>query len=391
MDSATPIKVLRKKNLPPCPIKAEIFRALQNWRIEAKSKCNKKLDCTLKEAIQSLKKYPLPLSCVAECRQLKGFGERIVERMKNEINETNLPLKSKTNDKCCNDKISIAVKNKLTLGAKQRNPSTLNGPRKRLAENRIVTAETVSNPVKSGVQLIVDSHEVNKPCQQSLIKRLKCKYMIRPLSIGDFLWALDDERVLMDTAIERKTYADLAKSMRDNRWTEQKHRLNRCPLRRRIILVEGKRSANEPDCIDQAIVNAEILDNMNIMFCLNKSRDTANILNKFTTQFQLRYDSRSDSEKDRDNTVETQSLTEFNEHFIRKASDMTAKEMLARCLLHVHGVSSTKCANIIKQCSTVQQLLLRTQVCSKKISKDEITIRSIIGFFKYCPSTNRSS
>merc|ERR1712070_207100 len=67
----------------------------------------------------------------------------------------------------------------------------------------------------------------------------------RQLPVGDFLWiarGCDDVEYVLPFIVERKRMDDLASSIIDNRYGEQKFRLKRCGVENVIYLVEGKMS-----------------------------------------------------------------------------------------------------------------------------------------------------
>jgi|UniRef100_A0A6C0J535 crossover junction endonuclease MUS81 len=88
------------------------------------------------------------------------------------------------------------------------------------------------------LKLIVDNRE------HAVIKNLNIDYETAQLSIGDFQFWNDDQLIMV---IERKTYADLAASIKDGRYSEQKYRLNElskttgCSV---VYFIEGKINNN---------------------------------------------------------------------------------------------------------------------------------------------------
>lgn len=68
---------------------------------------------------------------------------------------------------------------------------------------------------------------------------------IRRLSAGDFLWICRDtmdesKEVVLPYIIERKRMDDLASSIKDGRFHEQKFRLNESGLENKIYLIENR-------------------------------------------------------------------------------------------------------------------------------------------------------
>eukprot|EP00495_Collosphaeridae_sp_1-RS-2012_P004094 TRINITY_DN3397_c0_g1_i1.p1 TRINITY_DN3397_c0_g1~~TRINITY_DN3397_c0_g1_i1.p1 ORF type:complete len:134 (+),score=9.85 TRINITY_DN3397_c0_g1_i1:45-446(+) len=65
---------------------------------------------------------------------------------------------------------------------------------------------------------------------------------IRTLSLGDFTWVLrtrSREEKVFNLIVERKRIKDLASSLKDNRYDEQKYRLGLSKIPFKIYLVEG--------------------------------------------------------------------------------------------------------------------------------------------------------
>jgi len=92
---------------------------------------------------------------------------------------------------------------------------------------------------------------------------------IRTLSLGDFTWVLrtqSREEKVFNLIVERKRIKDLASSLKDNRYDEQKYRLGLSKIPFKIYLVEGDPlqdltySRMTPAQIEQAAVRTEIIN-----------------------------------------------------------------------------------------------------------------------------------
>ena len=84
------------------------------------------------------------------------------------------------------------------------------------------------------------------------LKRAGLKVELSQLPIGDFLWTIEIEDIhgtthkcVTDYIIERKKVDDLAQSIQDGRYYDQKNRLKISGLKKVIYLVEGEKS---PHC-----------------------------------------------------------------------------------------------------------------------------------------------
>lgn len=77
------------------------------------------------------------------------------------------------------------------------------------------------------------------------LERRKVNFEVRRLSVGDFLWICRDEtnkehEIVLPYIIERKRMDDLASSIKDGRFHEQKFRLSDCGLHNKIYMIENR-------------------------------------------------------------------------------------------------------------------------------------------------------
>lgn len=79
------------------------------------------------------------------------------------------------------------------------------------------------------------------------LQRLRVSHTVRKLHVGDFVWVAQETQprdparpgeLVLDHIVERKRLDDLCSSIVDGRFREQKFRLKRCGLGRRVYLVE---------------------------------------------------------------------------------------------------------------------------------------------------------
>ena len=146
------------------------------------------------------------------------------------------------------------------------------------------------------------------------------RYESRKLSIGDFVWIAKDRRggssrqreLVLPFVVERKRMDDLRSSIMDGRYKEQKQRLSRCGLPRKLYLIEntavvtgGKEawtghSGNKPtaagvkhfgpdrQALEQAISNTCIRDGFTIKRC-HSPKDCVRFLAAFTRGLTAKY------------------------------------------------------------------------------------------------------
>lgn len=77
------------------------------------------------------------------------------------------------------------------------------------------------------------------------LEQHKITYEVRRLSVGDFMWICRDTRdasieLVLPYIVERKRMDDLASSIKDGRFHEQKFRLSDCGLANKIYLIENR-------------------------------------------------------------------------------------------------------------------------------------------------------
>lgn len=104
----------------------------------------------------------------------------------------------------------------------------------------------------------------------------------RQLPVGDALWiarhkVLRHEYVL-DFIVERKRVEDLWASIKDNRYKQQKLRLQRCGIKRLVYLIEGDPNLTDAsESLKTATFTTEILEG----FDVQRTRDTSETVQKY--------------------------------------------------------------------------------------------------------------
>ncbi|KAL6616686.1 hypothetical protein ACP70R_038956 [Stipagrostis hirtigluma subsp. patula] len=92
---------------------------------------------------------------------------------------------------------------------------------------------------------------------------------VKHLPVGDGIWIARHRKNLseyvLDLVVERKNVSDLASSIEDNRYKDQKLRMKRCGLRKLIYLVEGDPNGSDSSQkIKTACFTTEILDGFDV-------------------------------------------------------------------------------------------------------------------------------
>ncbi|XP_031706997.1 structure-specific endonuclease subunit MUS81 isoform X2 [Anarrhichthys ocellatus] len=243
--------------------------------------------------------------------------------------------------------------------------------------------------------------------KDELVKELQrngVNFDVRKLNVGDFLWVAREKvapvpgqlraptgrELVLDYIIERKRMDDLCGSIIDGRFREQKFRLKRCGLRRPCYLVEECGSAAShlslPETtLQQAIVNTQVVDGFFVKR-VQDVRESAAYLTVMTRYLiklyqnctlicrsrELEGDGGSDEEEERGTpSCSLISFAEFN-HGAVKNKCQTVREVFARQLMQVSGLSGDKAAAILEQYSTPHSLLTAYERCASEAQKEKL-------------------
>lgn len=243
--------------------------------------------------------------------------------------------------------------------------------------------------------------------KQELVKELQrnsVMFDVRKLNVGDFLWVARErvtpvpgqlrppagKELVLDYIIERKRMDDLCGSIIDGRFREQKFRLKRCGLRKPIYLVEecGSAAAHlsiPESTLQQAIVNTQVVDGFFVKR-VQDAKESAAYLTIMTRYLQKLYqnctlfcrsrelegDKEAESEKMAANlSCSLMAFTEFNYGAVKNKCQ-TVREVFARQLMQISGVSGDKAAAVLEHYSTVSSLLQAYDQCSSETEKEKL-------------------
>ncbi|KAM5138338.1 crossover junction endonuclease MUS81 isoform 2-T4 [Mantella aurantiaca] len=232
--------------------------------------------------------------------------------------------------------------------------------------------------------------------KQELVSELKrngVDFDVRKLHIGDFLWVAQEKvhpvpgqlripqprELVLDYVIERKRMDDLCGSIIDGRFREQKFRLKKCDLLHPIYLVEDYGSSQHlsipESTLQQAIVNTQVVDG----FFIKRTKDvreSAAYLTIMTRYLQNMYLNKTllSCTKEEANQCDPKlrhdaqscilmEFKEFNEGAMKNKAQ-TVKEVFARQLMQISGVSGEKAAAILERYNTPASLLAAYEDCS---------------------------
>nr|KAF6466527.1 MUS81 structure-specific endonuclease subunit [Rousettus aegyptiacus] len=178
------------------------------------------------------------------------------------------------------------------------------------------------------------------------LQRLHVAHTVRKLHVGDFVWVAQETRprdparpgeLVLDHIVERKRLDDLCSSIIDGRFREQKFRLKRCGLGRRVYLVEEHGSVHNlslpESTLLQAVTNTQVIDGFFV-------KRTADI---------------------KESAAYLALLTRGLERLYQAQS---VREVFARQLMQVRGVSGEKAAALVDRYSTPASLLAAYDACA---------------------------
>ncbi|XP_029468035.1 crossover junction endonuclease MUS81 isoform X3 [Rhinatrema bivittatum] len=260
----------------------------------------------------------------------------------------------------------------------------------------------------SGTSLLNETESFRIPGsshrKQELVTELKkngVDFDIRKLHIGDFLWIAQEQtqvvpgqprapqarELVLDHVVERKRIDDLSSSIIDGRFREQKFRLKRCGLRSPIYLVEDHDTSQHlsiPEAtLQQAIVNTQVVDGFFIKRTKNV-RESAAYLTLMTHNLQSLYVNKTLLSCTKEeatrcgqafmptaNSCILMTFGEFSEGAVKNKAQ-TVREVFARQLMQISGISGEKAVAILNSYSTLTSLLEAYDQCSSVQDQEKL-------------------
>lgn len=206
------------------------------------------------------------------------------------------------------------------------------------------------------------------------LNHYKVRHEVRRLSVGDFLWIARDSaghELVLPYIVERKRQDDLAGSIKDGRFKEQKYRLKQCGLKNVIYLIENTVGSDQNlglpiQSLLQAATNTIIQNGFDIKFTENNPHSVM-YLHTVTTILNRLYDGRtliSCEKKDLGefDSAKLMEFKEFNKASI-KGKDPTVQEIFVKQLLLLKGLSVDKALAIVEVYPTPRNLILSYRKC----------------------------
>ncbi|XP_063083612.1 crossover junction endonuclease MUS81 isoform X2 [Cavia porcellus] len=236
-------------------------------------------------------------------------------------------------------------------------------------------------PAEYRVLLCVDIGETrgvgHRPEVLRELQRLHVNHIVRKLHVGDFVWVAQETRpkdparpaeLVLDYIVERKRLDDLCSSIIDGRFREQKFRLKRCGLGHRVYLVEEHGSVHNlslpESTLLQAVTNTQVIDG----FFVKRTADikeSAAYLALLTRGLERLYqghtlrsrpwgipgDPESGTKPSPNPLCSLLTFGDFNSGAIKNKAQ-SVREVFARQLMQVGGVSGEKAAALVDRYST---------------------------------------
>jgi ERCC4-type nuclease len=337
------------------------------------------------KALESLRRYPLPLRSVKEALKLKNIGQRVaadLEACMAKYGGGPAPVAAAPPPK------------PRKRQAADTTPSE--GGKKQKASAAVVVIEDVDveeEPQKEAyewragdeVVLVVDHRELARKRGAKLrqeLERLGVRMESAALALADMAWIVRDGRGgvwMLRHAVERKTVSDLSASIKDGRYREQKFRLAQAGLARVAYLVEGSLTPNTKyqqkaahSLLPAATLEAAVASTAygGSSFLVQRCRDvahTAHWLLMYTQQLQallLRPAARAE-------LLFGCSLAAFNARN-QKELNPSVSDVFAKQLLAVQGVSCKKVVPLVNRYPTMAHLWQAYEECEGKTERRKL-------------------
>lgn len=273
---------------------------LQEW-IDYAEQNNSMKKHALTKALTSLKKYPLLLKSGRDCAILDGFGTGICRMLDERLQREGISVNEQKHDESMREAVNKAriQINREKLGQRKKAVATVvnqipNANDGESSSSNIQMTEVQPRVERPEVQnvntifmcggsfeifLLVDTQETagktkrNLDATIQLLTEKKIQFEVRRLSVGDFVWICrdkDNREVLLPYIVERKRMDDLAGSIKDGRFQEQKFRLKDSGVQNVIYLIESKGNNQYLGLpisnLLQAATNTQVQNNFSVKF-----------------------------------------------------------------------------------------------------------------------------
>lgn len=203
---------------------------------------------------------------------------------------------------------------------------------------------------------------------------------IRKINVGDFAWIArsGDQELVLDCVVERKRTDDLASSIKDGRYAEQKHRLITSGIKRKIYLIEEFNRFATGGITDQALLQAQLNTQVISDFIVKQTKNTkesARYLTTLTRALEVKYKNlhlrsclKEEAQMFENHLMSWQ---EFNDGGYKRKKVCT-REMFIRALMVVRSMSLERALTITTVYPTVTALLEAFDGCDEVRHKDKL-------------------
>ncbi|XP_075159963.1 mus81 structure-specific endonuclease subunit [Haematobia irritans] len=363
---------------------------IEKWLEEAERKGNRS-KYKLRDALEALKMYPLPLSSGRECAILRGFGSTLCNLIDEEMRlqktkAEEIDMNSSTYEQDIQQVVEVVKKNKTqtSVAAKDKPPKLTKKQQKAIQEEEERVKQVTMSPGSFRIVLIVDTQETNGKNKRTLdqtrgyLESLHVEYEVRRLTVGDFLWIArnaEGDELVLPYIVERKRMDDLASSIRDGRFSEQKHRLKQCGIQHVIYLIENY-GDNEHlglpiDNLKQALSNTLIHNQFSIQRTENHRRSMVYLQGMTKILIRLYKDKvlLSCDKEDLQPSKPSQrmvGLLKFKSLYEDSARNalLTVREVFVQQLLQLHSLSLEKSLAIVEIYPTPRCLMDAYEDCN---------------------------
>lgn len=226
------------------------------------------------------------------------------------------------------------------------------------------------------------------------------KYDVRRLHVGDFVWIAKERvalrpgelgippsrEVVLEYIVERKRMDDLAGSIIDGRFQEQKFRLTNCGVRNLVYLVEEHGEVNHAKlgerALEQAVANTQIING----FFVKRTKDireSVAYLTIMTRYLQNHYAGKTikaypcdvvlqlNKMSPQNEDVCSMTFEKFNDASI-KSKPPTVYEMFGRHLIQIPKSSADKAFAILEKYPTISHLREAYRQCETEKERENL-------------------
>ncbi|XP_012232037.2 crossover junction endonuclease MUS81 isoform X2 [Linepithema humile] len=379
---------------------------LEEWKNEAVLR-NSELHYHFAKALNSLKRYPLPLESGRECIILQHFGTKLCSMLDKKLEEYRRQESAKALDVhtfASNEDCAIAPRKRFVeenniieiqeeTVVKQARNIEKNASKNLVNANEIIAKDIAEeiciDPNTFDILLLVDTQETcggkTKPQHDATLvelTQLGVLFEVRHLNVGDFMWIArcrkTNVELVIPYIIERKRMDDLSASIIDGRFHEQKFRLKQSGVKNLMYIVEGidkkSRFSIPLPSLLQAAVNCLVQDGFTVKYT-KSHKDSMSYLSCVTkTLIKIYKDKKlvglkkkyitGTQDFSKFITVGLMMFKEFNKASSKQRT-FKVSEMFIRQLLQMKGMSIDKATAIVEHYATPQILITALQNSGK--------------------------